>query len=274
LINVGHAVFALGPSGTGKSSFARNAMLEEGSGLILSAPGVDEFASYDLFKGQLGYEMHAMAEPAGAMKWLLETFTLSKKHHKETGEPLFKVIVFDTLSGMDQQIRQGRLKTSYGGIPPKARTGDGADFYMGIQYDWERLMSLGRAHRGLGAHFIGLCHGKIRPATETEMKATGTEAGDIVTPMLTGTSREAIPGAFDLCLHTTIKMLKGEPKHVMQWKADPTKVTKSRFGKLATNQFIKNEWAPMKELIEKANELRREEFAASREKIKARLLPV
>ncbi|KKK55304.1 hypothetical protein LCGC14_3075890 [marine sediment metagenome] len=259
---VGHAVFCLGPSGTGKSSFARSAMLYEGSGLILSAPGVDEFASYEMFKGELGYKLHAMGKVAEAQKWLLETFKLSKAHLAEHGKPLFKVLTYDTLSGIDQQIRQGRLKTSYGGIPPKARTGDGADFYMGVQYDWERLMSLGRAHRGLGTHFIGLCHGKIRPKTETEMISTGTEAGDIVTPMLTGTSREAIPGAFDLCVHTTIKMVKGEPKHVMQWKADPTKVTKSRYGSLADNKFIPNDWAPLCEVIDKANAVRTQEFKA------------
>ena len=66
-------------------------------------------------------------------------------------------------------------------------------------------------------------------------------------PTFTGAARDFIPQAFDLVFHTDVVNVKGAPKYVMQWSSEPTKAAKSRFGDLADNRILPNEWAPLVE---------------------------
>lgn len=256
----GHAILVIGPSGSGKSSFARDALLEEGSGLIALAPGVDEVASYAEFGGEEGYSTESFASPSKAVAWLEEVYRKNFEHYQKNGTALHKLLITDTLSGYDQIIR-GAVTKKMGIIePPKAQSPAGYDFYTGIQYRWERILAPCRALRGLGVHWIALSHTKTRAADEETMKSSGLESVELVQPLVTGATRNSLPGAFDLVMHSSIEYVKQEIVFALRCKGDPTKVTKSRFGDLAEGAMVKNYWKPVVELIDKAIAKRKEEF--------------
>lgn len=256
----GHAVLVIGPSGSGKSSFARDALLEEGSGVIALAPGVDEVASYGEFKGEEGYEMESFSSPSKTVAWLEAAYKKNLEHYVKNGEALHKLLITDTLSGYDQIIRGAVCKKMTITEPPKARSSAGADFYLGIQYRWERILAPCRALRGLGLHWIALSHTKTRVADEETMQGTGLEAAEIVQPLVTGSTRASLPGAFDLVFHSSIENVNQQTVFALRCKGDPTKVTKSRFGDLAEGAMVKNYWKPVVELIDKAIAKRKKEF--------------
>jgi len=267
LPNAGHAVMVVGPSGSGKSSLARDALLEEGSGIICLAPGVDEVASYLEFQDEEGYEIESFLRATDIAPWLTKLYQINLEHYKKHQEPLHKVLVSDTLSGFDQIIRGEKIKAMGLTEPLFAiRSPQGAEFYLGIQYKWEKILAVSRALRGLGIHWIALSHAKTRPPNEETMEGTGLEAPEIVQPLVTGATRDSLPGAFDLVFHSGITNHKQETVFTLLCKSDPTKVTKSRFGELVSGKVIRNYWKPTVELIEKAIELRKREFTERREK--------
>ena len=260
----GHSAFVIGPSGTGKSSLARDALIVEGSGIVVSAPGDDERASYVEFDDEQDYEVQGFNDVVSMRAWLGALLQKNMAHYREHQTPLHKLVVYDTMSGMDQLIRHSNLKRMNLKKPPKARSADGADFYLGVQYDWENIMAVARSLRGFGTHWLGLCHVKMRAPTDTAVKGSGLDAPEQVMPMITGSSRDAIPAAFDLMMHTTIVNVKGVERFVMQWKSDPKKVAKSRFGDLADNRVIPNEWTPLLKCIDHAIDVRKAEFQQRR----------
>lgn len=261
----GHAALVIGPSGSGKSSFARDALLEEGSGIIALAPSVDEVASYREFKGEEGYEIKSFSSPSAVAKWIEGFYVQNFEYYKKNNKPLHKLLITDTLSGFDQIIRNAVAKKIEGmdtenPDPPKAKSAKGADFYMGIQYRWERILAPCRALRGLGIHWIALSHTKTRAADEETMQGTGLEAAETVQPLVTGSTRASLPGAFDLVFHSSIENVNQQTVFALRCKGDPTKVTKSRFGDLAEGAMVKNYWKPVVDLIDKAIAKRKEEF--------------
>ena len=154
-----------GPSGTGKSSLIRSALHELGSGVVLSAPAGDELASYEVFKDNELIQMHAMESIKDSRSWLQERLLENGEHLKQHGEPLYKVLAYDTGSGMDQIMRHALLDNKGLDFPPKARSEDGAYYYQGIQTLWERYLRLGRAFREQGTHWLLTCHTKKKPGS-------------------------------------------------------------------------------------------------------------
>jgi len=262
----GHALLVIGPSGTGKSSLARDALLDEGSGVIALAPGVDEVASYSEFADEEGYDTRSFMDPTKMARWLEERYGENFEYYKKNGKPLNKILVTDTLSGVDQIIRGAVCKKMNIDEPPKARSSLGADFYLGIQYRWERILAPCRALRGLGTHWIALSHSKTRKSDEETMQGSGREEVELVQPLITGATRNSLPGAFDLVLHSSIELVKGEAVYALRWQSDPTKVTKSRFGELADGVMIKNYWRSTIDLVDKAIAKRKAEFTERRRK--------
>jgi hypothetical protein len=257
LPDVGISAMLMGPSGSGKSTFARNCLKALGSGLVILAPGVDELASYEEFIGNEAYELI----PVDNLK-KLDGFLRTAAG--AAGELKHACLVFDTISGLDQVIRQSKLKDMGLTDPPKARSDKGGEFYQGLQYAWERFMHRARVMRGRGAHVIGLCHTKMRPVTDTTMTGTGLEPEEIPQPMLVGSARDFVPAAFDLVLHTSVVNDGGTPGYMAQWASDKNKVTKSRFGPLHEKQkHIRlpdgpEAWGNIRDAIEAAKEARRE----------------
>jgi len=257
----GHAILVMGPTGTGKSSFARDALLEEGSGILALAPGVDEVASYGEFQGEEGFELESFMSAAKAADWLQQLYVKNLEHYKKNGKPLHSILIIDTLSGFDQIIRNAVGKKFGIDIdPPKAKSANGANFYLGIQYRWEKILAVCRALRGLGIHWIATSHTKTRKADEETMQGSGLEKEELVQPLITGATRNSLPGAFDLVLHSSIENVKGTTVYALRWRSDPTKVTKSRFGDLADGAMVKNYWKSTVELIDKAVALRKQQF--------------
>jgi len=264
MIKSGHSILVVGPSGSGKSSLARDALLSEGTGIVVMAPGSDEAMSYVEFGEALeDYAIEGFASPETSIAWLKPLYTLNAAHVKEHGKPFHKVIVQDTLSGFDQVIRAKRIGAA--STPPKARTQEGFAYYSGIQTDWERQMRVVRAFRDLGMHWIALCHSKIRITDEDSLSGDGLTAEETVQPLITGASRDMIPQIFDLVVHSfTMRGADKQVHHVMQWVTDPKKITKSRVGALSDGKVIENYWRPTVELVEKAIEARKIDFRARR----------
>jgi hypothetical protein len=266
-MQTGNAIFVVGPSGSGKSSFVRDALIELGSGLVVMAPGADEEASYSALLDEPSYDIEGFNEPKAMRKFLTEAYRLNQANVKEHGQPLHRLVALDTASGCDQIIRHAKLKAMGQEVPPKARSTDGAEFYQGIQYEWERILQIMRAMRGIGMHWVVLCHSKMKTVDGTSAVGDGLDATEQIVPQITGSTGRTIIASFDLVLHSGVKRIGKEVKHVLQWRSDPDKVTKSRFGDLADGRFLPNTWNRVVECVDEARSQRKAEFRARRAEI-------
>lgn len=261
-----HSILLTGPSGVGKSSFARSALVAEGSGLVLASP-LDELDSYygleppkyvfghfddsDYLPSDLN-----VGEPTGlrdAVRWLRLRYAEVAEDFKAGKPPRFAVLVIDTVSALGTLATNAAMKKYGRNEPPAAMSPDGAAFYTYLRQRQEELLRLARAFRGFGVHLIALSH-----VTETEVKDTviakATEgASRMNMPAVPGAFRSALPSFFSTVLYAGVVPTKdGKRLHYVQWKSDPKRPTKNRFGDLDTNDRIANDWSTVKSKIEAA----------------------
>jgi hypothetical protein len=256
----GYAILVEGPSGSGKSHFLRSALLHYKSGAVALAPGDDEWASYIEFEDDERFTIQGFGDPlflpsikswtANGHKelitWLKDTLKLNIEHFSEHGEPLHKVIGFDTFTGMGElALNQQMASLKIAGAPP-SQSPDGAAFYGGYARAMREVATVGRAYRGLGIHWIATAHVVKREGQGGQMSSQSKEQ---IMPAFVGQFREQVPGIFDLVFHSGVT---GKGKHYLLWKPEPKRVTKSRFGPLAEEKQIDNEWDTLVPLIEAA----------------------
>lgn len=264
-----HSILVLGPSGAGKSTFARGALIAEGSGLVLAAP-LDELDSYYGLEAPL-YNMRSFEDsaylpsestadligsPTGlrdAVRWLRLRYAEVAADVAANKPPRYAVLVVDTVSMLGVLATNAAMHKYGRNEPPAAMSPDGAAFYTYLRQRQEELLRLARAFRGFGVHLIALSH-----VTETDVKDTAvakvTEgASRMNMPAVPGAFRAVLPSFFSTVLYAgVIPGANNERIHYVQWKADPKRPTKNRFGPLATNDRIRNDWTIVKSKIEEA----------------------
>lgn len=261
-----HSILLTGASGTGKSSLIRGALEHYGSGAVVLAPGRDEADSYGLLLDNPAYRFGGfddiLYQPAlgdktatghtDMVKWLKQLY-LDLKSDLDAGRPLrYAVLGVDTLSAVGRLAYNQTLAKFGLSEPPAAIGSSGAPFYSYIRNVLESGVRLMRAIRGLGVHWVVASH-------PTEAEVTAIQATDGVKskimPDLPGGFKNILPSFFNVVLDVSIDA-KG--KHFVRWAGDPKRVTKSRFGPLASTPLIelptnaKASWETVAGAVERA----------------------
>lgn len=267
-----HNILVIGPSGSGKSSLLKSALVHYGSGAVAMAPGMDEsnsyasllerpeyaFAGFDdsEFMPELG-EWYALGHKR-MLTWLKSVWTAVTDDVRAGKPPRYAVIGGDTMTaaarlGYNATLARYKMET-----PPAAQSPDGAAFYGYMRSLIESQFRLLRAIRGMGVHLIATGHPKeVSKVGEIAKVDVGTNK---IMPDIPGGVRDIIPSYFDVVFHAGVSAdAKGGRTHYLQWLPDPKRPTKSRLGKLGPNDKIvlpapPMQWPMVAGLIEKAAE--------------------
>jgi AAA domain-containing protein len=269
----GHSLLILGPSGAGKSTTAAGALEAEGSGFVFMAPGDDEISSYVQFMGKENYKLQGFDDPeflpligdrktsglANAMQFAKALHAKLQQEYAEQKPLSYKVIVIDKISGFGELAVNVMLKECNLKEAPPAQSPEGARYYVGITNLLHQLIRPLRACRGYGAHLIITSHVSEKEVSNTAMAEASGEAQVALIP---GRAfREALPGIVDFSFYAGVnkmgKVVDGHndptnPRHYLQWMADPKKPTKSRLGRLSDQKLLPNEWSYLKPLLDAA----------------------
>lgn len=262
--NLTQSILITGPSGVGKSSFARAALVYEGGGLVVAAPGTDELDSY---YGVQGIVAKGFDDLPGEITGLKQMVEFLKDRLGEVQEdvkaglkPRYPVVVLDTISGAATLAINVTLTKFNRDVAPPAMSPDGAAFYTYLRSRQEELLRVIRAFKGYGVHVIVLCHitegevGDTSIAKEVEGVKTKMHV-----PLVPGAFKMVLPSYFSTVLSAGIrKGPDGQRQHFLQWQADGRKMSKSRLGDLDKEGKIvvsrKNSWELIKGKIEAAAE--------------------
>lgn len=260
------SILVTGASGVGKSTFLCKALEAEGSGCVLASPA-DELDSYSPLLDNPSYAFQAIddglytptlkdgSKPTGladGLAWLKQRFVEVLSDAKANKAPRYAVLGLDTVSAMGSLATNATMANYSRTEPPPALSPDGAAFYTYLRMKQEELMRLARAFRGYGVHLIALSH-----EVETEVgpeKVASTIDGKVKVhlPAVPGAFRAALPSFFSTVLHAGVAPgSNGTRQHYVQWKPDPKRPTKTRFGDLGQDK-LNNDWLMIKTAIEQA----------------------
>jgi energy-coupling factor transporter ATP-binding protein EcfA2 len=278
-MQAGRSMLLLGPPGSGKSTFAKQVLQAEGSGLIALAPGLDEEASYAAVRSERyklqGFDDSEFYPSAGSWKatgydtligWLRGVYAVLLKEQQEGKELRYAVLVTDTFNAMCEMAKNKALAHMSIELPPAAMSPNGAAFWGHQRNLCEGLLRACRAIRGLGLHWIATCHIAEKEVKETaianaENIATKTQG---IVPAISGGFRDVMPAAFDLVLH--MKVLRaGEPGkppvYAIQWQSDAKRPTKSRYGALTDKPLIAANYVKLRDKLRELDAAQQEQNA-------------
>jgi len=273
-----HSILLLGPTGAGKSYFARSALDALGSGLICASP-LDELDSYypleaprfvlSAFDDSAYFPSEEVANrgsPTGltnAVRWLRQRL-IEVNDDQKAGRPVrYKVLVLDTVSAFGTLAQNAAMVKYKHEEPPAAMSPDGAAYYTYLRQRQQEFLRTARTFRGFGVHLIALSH-----VTETDVKDTQVAKTTDGTSRMTmanapGSFKTELPSYFSTVLVAGVgqRLLpaadaKSQPKqeryHYVQWAADPKRPTKNRFGSLGPKDKLSNDWTTVTTAVEAA----------------------
>jgi hypothetical protein len=256
------SILVTGASGVGKSSFARSALIAEGGGLVVTAPGGDELDSYHGVKNVTGKgfdDIKDIGEGFREMvRYIQERLAEVANDVKEGKAPRYPVVVLDTISGAAQLATNATLKKFNKDTAPAAMSPDGAAYYTYLRSRQEELLRVVRAFKGYGVHVIVLCHIGEGEVGDTSI---GKEVEGVKTkmyvPLVPGAFKLVLPSYFSTVLFAGIAKDKDNKRvHYLQWAADGKRMSKSRLGDLDSNARIiipkKGGWKVLVDKIEAA----------------------
>lgn len=268
-VKLTHSILLTGPSGAGKSTFLRKALEAEGSGAVLASP-MDELDSYFgleepkyLLKSidDHGYtpslkDAGGIGSPTGSKEgiyWLRQRYAEVAEDVKGGKPPRYAVLGLDTVSAFGTLAQNAAMFQYSKTEPPAAMSPDGAAFYTFLRMRQEEMLRLARAFRGFGVHLIALSHEVDTEVGEEKMAKTLPGKTKMHMPAVPGAFRLALPSFFSTVLHAGVAAGANDSRiHYVQWKPDPKRATKNRFGDLDTNDKLKNDWLTVKGKIEEA----------------------
>jgi AAA domain-containing protein len=259
-----------GPTGIGKSTFARGALIVEGGGLVCAMPGHDELDSYEGVPNvtKEGFDdteyvptVDPKSKPNGlrdALTWLGERLR-EVQADKKAGVPTrYPVVVMDTISAAGQLASNMTLSKFNLTAPPAAISPDGASFYGYLRSRQEEFLRAIRAFRGYGCHVICLTHVGDTEVGADKVAKTSDIKSRMQAPLVPGAFKLAMPSYFSTVL--SMGVTKGEKgrQHYLLWEPNETRITKSRLGSLGKSGRILlsadpvENWNMLKRLTENA----------------------
>jgi hypothetical protein len=257
----------MGPSGGGKSTILRTALRHEGSGVILMAPGDDEYNSYAEFADNDNYALLPFDDPeflpaAGLKKvgGLVAAMKAATKLRQvlEENPGKYAVLGVDRIDGFAQLAVNVMLKKCDLSEAPKAMSPEGARYYTGLQNLLHQFFRPLRACRGLGAHLLVTSHVMEKEVDKMQLAEAGSTA---YMPLIPGSFRNQMPGIFDLTMFAAVnkagKLVDGRndvqnPRHYVKWMPSASQPTKSRIGPLSDRDKLPNEWDHLRPLLDAA----------------------
>ena len=279
---VGRSVITLGPSGTGKSTLCRQAAESLGSGVIMTIPGTDEMESYaklysnatspiwnedgtvtwDIdapyliapfddadFAPSLGRE-GLQADGQKRMIGFLRAVRQLAQQDRAEGKPLrYACVIQDTWSGIGDLSVNAMLSKMKLIDPPPAMSPEGSTYFGGLQTRMNDVARNTRVLKGLGMHWIATSHVRKIEASDAARGAAPTSTREQLMPLIVGGFRERLTPMFDLVLHSEVQK---DGSYKLLWKADMSRGAKSRYGQLAEENVLPNDWDEVWASIDRA----------------------
>jgi hypothetical protein len=162
--------------------------------------------------------------------------------------PRWACLVQDTFSGIAELAYNAQLSEMGIVSTPKARSGDGSEFFLGLAARLGDVSRASRALRAYGMHWLATSHVTVREVSDTA-KAGALSASQQHMPLITGMFRERFTPMFDVVVHTNVDN-KGE--HYCLWKPEVKRQAKSRYGALNETKRIANDWPTIMTAIDNA----------------------
>lgn len=262
-----HSILLTGASGVGKSTLMRRMLECYKSGAVVLAPGSDERDSYLGLDGPayvFGAFDDIMFQPSlsqwdasghrDMVRWLQKVYLECADDVKNGKPPRYAVLAIDTLSAVGRLAYNATMAKYQRTEPPAAQSPDGAAFYTNLRITLESGVRLMRAIRGLGVHWIAAAHPAESQVTEI-LKTQADPSASKIIPDLPGGFKNQLPAYFNVVFNCGIMNAQGGKRaHYLQWRGDPKRVTKSRFGPLSENEYLPADWAVVDAAIRAAAE--------------------
>jgi len=250
-----HSILVTGASGVGKSTLMRRMLEAYGSGAVVCAPGSDErdsylgldaphytFGEFDDVTFQPNLNEWAADGHHTMCRWLQRVYLECAKDVEDGKPPRYAVLATDTISAVGRLGFNASMAKYKKTEPPAAQSPDGAAFYTHLRMTQESGVRLMRAIRGLGVHWIAAAHPTESQVTEM-LKTQADPSASKIIPDIPGGFKNQLPSYFSTVLHMGIMNAQGGKRvHYLQWRGDPKRVTKSRFGPLSDNEYLQADW--------------------------------
>lgn len=262
--DVGWSFAFIGPSGSGKSSMILQAAKALGSGVIVCLPGVEEWNSYEELFPQAETDLASDApyvllkadnwDEARGIKRQLTSYARATKEGKAKKRAMAALDRFDGMSSLCSDWRLDSLGLTE---MPKAKSPEGAAFFGGISQEMNSFMRSMTSLRGYGMLFLGTAHTKESKGSAATSADEGAKLDEQYMPVITGSYRDQVLGAFDLTFYTSMKRTASGAQFFLRWEGNSKQRAKVRAGLvLGDKPKIPADWLQLQRRIEAARRKR------------------
>lgn len=277
ILRPGRSIAAVGPSGTGKSTFALSVARYHGAGVICTIPGTDEMESYgDLYDRAEQPVWHAdgsvdlpldspyviapfddadFAPSLGAKElkadaqerlvfFLRAVRQVIANDLAEGRPPRWPCLIQDTYSAISDLASNAMLSRMRTVDVPKAISPEGSTYYGGLATRLNDVARASRVLKGMGMDWVTTSHVKYTEVSEA-VRQGKSSASEQIMPLISGNFRERFLPMFDLVLFSEIV----DKRYQMRHRADFRKQAKSRYTLATTSEYVENDWPTIRALI-------------------------